>query len=55
MNQNSTFLFIYENVSNSVQESLMPLLINYRDLEQMLPMESPSDEAVQNIYEVINA
>ncbi|MFP4664422.1 MAG: hypothetical protein ACLFM1_08335 [Bacteroidales bacterium] len=55
MNQNSTFLFIFENVSNSVQESLIPLLNNYGDLEQILPMESPSDEALQNIYEVINA
>ncbi|HKK67089.1 MAG TPA: hypothetical protein VJ946_02715 [Bacteroidales bacterium] len=55
MIEHSTRLFIYENDSFSVQELLIPLYNNLRDVESILPMESPSDETVKKLNALINA
>jgi len=55
MIEHSTRLFIYENDSFSVQELLIPLYNNLRDVESILPMESPPDESVQKLNALINA
>ncbi|MFW5805269.1 MAG: hypothetical protein ACOCVX_01955 [Bacteroidales bacterium] len=53
MNGTSTYFFIYENDSLRVKDVLFPVFDDFKGLEALLPMEKPSEEAVNSLNSMI--
>ncbi|MGM0648969.1 MAG: hypothetical protein ACQES1_00535 [Bacteroidota bacterium] len=54
MNENSTYFFVYENDSLQVNDLLFSVFQDFKDAEALLPMEKPSENAVDRLNDMIN-
>ncbi len=54
MKEISTYFFIYENDGFNVKDVLFPVYDDKETMEAFLPMETPSKEAVRELFNRID-